>query len=253
MTDPHAAGSEDTLPEWFRDRWRDRPDPLPGQGVLYWHMLVGGDREIAGLARMAQRRLAPFSGFHLTPLQWLHITALACGPVSQVAPGGLQQMIRTASRILSEAKPPLITVGRLRYHPEGIMVAVEPEDALAQVRAAVLAATSTVTGHEGEDDGPWSPHITLGYSTARQPAAPVVAALGSARPAREARIKAVSLVIQHGPERRWDWQVAGTIHLGRTTAGNRSGWPAGAVAARGQLSTATRRTTPQSPRSDRST
>ena len=126
MADPRAAEEMDAPPTWFRDRWRHRPDPRPGQGILYWHMLVGGLPAVTSLARRARQQLASFSGFHFTPLKWLHITALADGPADQIPPGGLQHMIHVASQLLHEAEPAPVTIGRLLYHPEGIMLAVEP-------------------------------------------------------------------------------------------------------------------------------
>jgi hypothetical protein len=69
-----------TLPDQMTDRWRNRDDPAPGQGVVYWHMLMRDHPEVADLARQARQRLARFSGLHFTPLNWLHMTALFGGP-----------------------------------------------------------------------------------------------------------------------------------------------------------------------------
>jgi len=43
--------------------------------------------------------------------------------------------------------------------------------------------------------------------------APIVAALGPQQGRCQIQISTVSLVIQNGPERLWDWHTAGTIHL----------------------------------------
>jgi 2'-5' RNA ligase len=197
----------------FRDRWRHRADPLTGQSILYWHILVGSQPAVTDLAQMARQRIAAFRGFHITPLEWLHITTLTGGPADRISASGLQQVVYTASELLSDLEPVPVTMGKLLYHPEGIMLDVEPKDALVPVRDAVRTATSTMAGYSSMDDSPWSPHITLCYSTACQPAEPVMAALGPALPAREILIDTISLVIQHGPERRWDWQIVGTVHL----------------------------------------
>lgn len=223
-TPPHNASGQassakcrSTPPERFRDRWRDRADPGPGQGVLYWHMLVGAQPAIARLARIAQEQVGGIGGFHMTPLEWLHITTVVGGPCDQVPASGLQQMIATASRLLADVRPASVSVGKLLYHPEAIMLAVEPEDALVPIRDAARVATSSVK-RDGDGDAPWKPHITLCYSTACQPAGPVIAVLGEAFPAQKIRIDTVSLVIQHGPERQWDWKVAGTIPLAASMA-----------------------------------
>ena len=44
-----------------------------------------------------------------------------------------------------------------------------------------------------------------------QPAKPIIGALGAQLPERD--ISALSLVIQHGPERAWDLSVVLTIRL----------------------------------------
>jgi len=49
------------------DRWRERPEPGPGEGVVSWHMLMREYPEVVDLARQAQRRLAGFDGLHITP------------------------------------------------------------------------------------------------------------------------------------------------------------------------------------------
>jgi hypothetical protein len=51
------------------------------------------------------------------------------------------------------------------------------------------------------------PHITICYSTSSQPAKPIVDVLGTRLPGCDIDISALSLVIQHGPERAWDWSI----------------------------------------------
>ena len=71
-----------------------------------------------------------------------------------------------------------------------------------------------VTGHDPNDDSPqWIPHITVCYSTAEQALAPIIAALGAQARECQIQISTVSLVIQHGPERLWDWRTVGAVHL----------------------------------------
>jgi hypothetical protein len=48
------------------------------------------------------------------------------------------------------------------------------------------------------------PHITICYSTADQPARPLIDALGLELPSRDVQISALQLVIQRGPERLRD-------------------------------------------------
>jgi 2'-5' RNA ligase len=109
-----------------------------------------------------------------------------------------------------------VRLGRVLHHPEGIALGVSPADALTPVFEAAQAATREVTGMSGIMETPgtaWFPHLTLCYTTREQPAAPVIAELGTALPGREVTIDRLSLVLQHGPEQLWDWRIAGTARM----------------------------------------
>jgi hypothetical protein len=127
-------------------------------------------------------------------------------------------MASVANRLLAAIHPPAMTVGKILYHPEAIMLAAQPAEALLPVLEAVREATQAVTGSAGRPGNklPWTPHITIAYSTARQPAAPIIAALGRALPERKIQVSAISVVNQRGPERCWDWQPEATIRLGKS-------------------------------------
>jgi len=204
------------LPAEMIDRWQDRAEPAPGEGLIYWHMLVGTDPEVIALVREARWRLVPFTGLHLTPYVWLHITALIAGPASEISGEGMQEMASVAGRLLADTPPAHVTIGKVLYHPEAIMLAVTPTEALLPVFEAVREATREVTGGPGRAGSklPWTPHITIAYSTALQPAEPIITSLGRSLPERKVQINQVSLVIQRGPERNWDWYPEATIRFG---------------------------------------
>jgi hypothetical protein len=63
---------------------------------------------------------------------------------------------------------------------------------------------------------PWTPHITVAYSTARQPAKRLIRALGGSLPERQVQLNEVRLVTQRGLEREWDWNIEATIPFGRS-------------------------------------
>ena len=204
-----------TLPAQMTNRWHDRVEPEPGEGAVYWHMLMSNHPQVVDLAHDAQQRLARFPGLHMTPLERLHMTALLAGPAGEFSHDQLQHMIKTASALVADTPAITVTVGGFLYHPEAIMLAVKPRRALAIIHDAAKTATRVVTGnHEPDDEtARWIPHITVCYSTAEQATAPIVAAL---RPqARECQIQVstVSLVIQHGPERLRDWRTFGAVNL----------------------------------------
>jgi 2'-5' RNA ligase len=206
------------LPTWMTDRWQHRAEPAPGDGTVYWHMPMHGHLPVISLASDAQHRLASFPGLHMTPLERLHITTMVAGPVSCFTDGQLDQMASTAAGLLADTPPITVSLSRVLYHPEAIVLAVSPGKGLAPVRVAALTATRMVTGrHEVPDEQErWIPHVTVCYSTARQRAAPLIAALGENVPRCEAQISSLSLIIQRGPERRWDWTTVATIPFAGT-------------------------------------
>jgi 2'-5' RNA ligase len=204
------------IPAEMIDRWRDRADQAPGKGLVYWHVLVSEHAEVVALAQDARRRLTGFSGLHMTPPQWLHITALVAGSCDEITSQQMEQMADAASRLLAETRPIAVALRKVLYHREAITVAASPCSVLALVREAARRATREVTGTYGRPGNrtPWTPHVTLCYGTARQPAGPIVAALGHELPGCEVRISAISLVIQRGPERQWDWRPVATVRFG---------------------------------------
>jgi 2'-5' RNA ligase len=194
---PTTTGGMTALPTWMTDRWQHRVDPAPGEGTVYWHMPMHEHPQVINLASDAQQRLASFAGLHMTPLERLHITTMVAGPASSFTDGQLDQMASTAADLLADTPPITVSLGRVLYHPEAIVLAVSPGNGLAPVRDAALTATRLVTGHDdiSDEHERWIPHITVCYSTARQPAAPLIAALGESLPRCEVHISALSLVI----------------------------------------------------------
>lgn len=203
------------LPTQMINRWQNREEPGPGQGTIYWHILLGDQPEARNAAQTAQKRLADFSGLHMPPAEWLHITTLVVGPTDEITTEQQQNMLAAASELLADISPVAVTLGRVLYHPEAIAAEVQPSSPLRQIRNAIQAATLKVTGREGYTEGPtqWIPHMTLAYSETVQPAEPLITALGSELPTNEFTINAVTLVAQQGPERLWNWHSVGRVTL----------------------------------------
>ena len=135
-----------SLPDQMTDRWQDRPEPAPGEGVVSWHLLMRDYPEVVDLARQAQLRLAGFDGLHMTPLRWLHVTTLLAGPAADFSPDKLQQMTQTAADLLANMPLPAVTLGQVLYHPEAIMLGLRPAERLTAIYDAARSATHQVTG-----------------------------------------------------------------------------------------------------------
>jgi 2'-5' RNA ligase len=163
---------------------------------------------VADLAQQAQQRLASLAAsLHMTPHEWLHITTLIAGPAASFSGEQLQRMTRTAARLLANVPPVTVTLGRVFYHPEAIKLGVAPAHALLPIHDAASQATQLATGIQEINTilPTWTPHITICYSIADQPAQPLINALGLQLPSCDIQVSALSLVLQHGPERTWDW------------------------------------------------
>lgn len=207
------------LPQELVDRWQRRSDNRPGEGTVYWHILLGDNTGLRNIVEQAQERLSNFPHLHLTPLRWLHITTLIAGSTDDIDDNDMVKMLAAARSSLTKTAPIRITLRRIIYHPEAIVLGVHPREALAPIREAALVATHAAIGRHGGASTciqQWMPHVTLCYSTGRQPADPIIAALGKELPAHEATIRSLTLVVQRGPERLWDWHHIGTAHLGDT-------------------------------------
>jgi len=201
----------------MRDRWLGRPEPAPGEGVVYWHILMRDYRKVVNTAATMQQVLARFPGLHMTPCEWLHVTTMNVGPSVEISRNDMSLMVEAAQRGLANTAPIPTILEKVIYHPEAIMLRVQPADALRPILEATKNATRLVIGREGVIGEPpsntWTPHATVAYSTSNQVAGPIISALGKSVIGCEAQIDSVSLVIQWGPEPDWNWEPVGTARL----------------------------------------
>jgi 2'-5' RNA ligase len=202
------------FPTRFTGRW-DNPARASYEDAVCWHLLLGHNASVQAAAAVARERLAGFTGLHMTPPEWLHVTVLRAGTAALVTQDDMSQMLARARAHLAGTAPVTVTLQRIFYHPEAIVLNVSPGSALAPVLAAARAATREVLGAgavDGEADE-WVPHLTLCYSTAVQAAPPLIAELGKTLPPSEVTIGEMSLVVQDGAEDQWNWRVAGSVRL----------------------------------------
>jgi 2'-5' RNA ligase len=213
------------VPAQFADRWRENRSRPSYEDAVCWHLLLAGHAGAQAAAADARKRLARFSGLHMTPPQWLHVTVLRAGIVGRITEDDMKQMIARARAALAQAPPVTVTLRQVLYHPEAIAIRVTPTSSLAPVLAAAHAATRGIHGADADGGGheeAWMPHLTICYSTTEQPAAPVIEALGKTLPAREVTIREMSLVVQQGPEPLWNWRIAGSASLLGSDPDNRT-------------------------------
>jgi 2'-5' RNA ligase len=203
------------LPERMADRWAEREMLPPGKGMLYWHVLFHDHPEVRAAVHEAHNRLAGIPGLKLVPHEWIHLTTLIAGYSHEISDAQMSVMIAEARRRLARLRPITVTLGRVLYHPEAIALEARPGEHLVPMHDAVRAATQAATGHDGLlAHTPWTPHVTVAYSTADGPAAPIINALGRRVPDREVTIDSISLVNQDGPETAWTWHPITEVPFG---------------------------------------
>jgi hypothetical protein len=204
------------VPDETRDRWSNRAELDSGEGAIYWHILFRDNPAARAAARKVQARLASFRDLHMTPEEWLHATALVAGTTGDTSSEDLEVMLSEAQQHLHSIQPINVTISRVLYHPEAIMLGFTPEGALDPIHRAVRQATLTVTGRTGIVTGPAavdSPYDDLlqhGQTTHGAHRRGARARNSTMRHNRESRQPGYPV----GPERLWDWQPVGTATLG---------------------------------------
>ncbi|MEU0485796.1 2'-5' RNA ligase family protein [Streptosporangium sp. NPDC006013] len=197
------------------NRWEKRQMLPSGQGQLYWHVLLREHPEVCAVVREAHERLKGLPGLDLVAPEFLHLTTLIAGFSHEITGDQMDVMVQEAGKLLAKTSPITVTLGRVLYHPEAIVLEVRPAERLLPMLEAVRAATRAATGRDGVlAHEPWTPHVTVAYSAANGPAAPIIAALGRRLPEREITIGSVSLVVQDGPETSWDWRPVAEVPFG---------------------------------------
>lgn len=198
----------------MRDRWADRPELPAGTAAVYWHVLLGAEPAVQAAAADVRHALRDVDGLHLTPPEWLHMTLFLVAVTDAVDRGQLADATADVADALRGLAPVEVSVGRVRYLPEAITLTVEPASGLRELRERVrTAGARAFPGVRVSPGERWHPHVTVAYSTADQPTAPIVASLGDGVPQRRFTIDSVSLVVQSGPERSWIWEPAGRARL----------------------------------------
>ena len=137
------------LPDHFTDRRQTRPGAPDFTDSVCWHLLLGDQEPVQAIAREAQQRLAGFTGLHMTPLRWLHATVLLVGRAADLTRADLDQMLTKTRLKLNGTPTASVTLGRVIYHPDGIVLPMTPASALAPIFEAAQAAALEVTGNLG--------------------------------------------------------------------------------------------------------
>lgn len=197
------------------DHWWWRPGWGVGRRFYAWHVNGFGEA-LHRLVGVYQRELSTVAGLDLIPGEWLHLTMQGVGFVEDVLPRQVDALRAAARRRLGDLDTVTVRLHRPVVHPEAVLLPAVPDGPLQTIRYAVRAAIGDVFGAVPENADGYHPHISLAYSNADQPAAPILEALDRATPAPvDLTIGSVSLIELHRDNRLYEWQTVERIPLGR--------------------------------------
>jgi len=206
--------NQQDLPEQMRDHWWWRPGWHEGRRYYTWH-ITWGQADVHRYVDEYQRALADVPGLDLVPPQWLHLTTQGIGFTDEITDGTIEQIEAAVRPRLAAIHAPGVLLEAPVVDPEAVLVPVQPADSIRQIRREIRAAIGDVLPVVPEDDDGFQPHISLAYSSSNGPAAPVTAALASARvaPAR-ALVTHISLIRIHRDHRMYEWSPVAEVPLG---------------------------------------
>lgn len=204
------------VPERMRDHWWWRPGWRVGRRMYTWHFTFDGQDELHRLVTAYQDRLQDLGGVDPIPLQWLHLTTQGVGFVDEVSDGEVTAVVDTVRKLLADAEPVTVQVGPAVIDPEVIRLRIDPVAALVPVRRAIRTAIAQVRGADRlMEPDEWNPHVSVAYSNADGPMAPLAAAIAEELPPVPVRIDEVQLIVLGRDEHCYTWTTRDRVSLGR--------------------------------------
>jgi 2'-5' RNA ligase len=199
----------------MRDHWWWRPGWQVGRSMYTWHMTFDGQDALHELTERYQSALTPLPGLDIIPLKWLHLTMQGVGFTDEVQSQDLTEIVSKARKRLATRRPVTFEAGTLIVDPEAVMFPVAPADELRRVRADIRAAITDVWGAGRVPDAPeWTPHVSIAYSNAEGPAAPLLDALTSVTPdVAEVTLRSVQLIRLDRDTRVYKWETVESVPL----------------------------------------
>lgn len=213
----------------MRNFWRTHQWPA-GERRLHW--FVTFDHQPAVHSCYAAHLPVLEQHQHLVdivPVEWLHLTVQSLCPMTAVRTDDLRELAATTGHRLSEMTVPHVQLGPARIDGGAVTWAVYPEESLSEVRETVRLCSTEILGEEraGRRRDRWSPHVTLGYGAADDPADDLAAALAFTElPRVEVAITEVALVDveQDLTWRQYRWEPIAGVRVGKGPTQPSSPW-----------------------------
>lgn len=155
----------------------------------------------------------------IVPAEWLHLTLQSLCPMAAVSADDLRTLVTATQHRLSTVAVPRVQLGPARIDGGAVTWAVYPEEGMSHVQEAVRLCSTEMLGAErvAQRRGRWTPHVTLGYGAAYDPADDLAAALASTGlPRVDITVTEVALVdVEQDPNRRqYRWRDIAAVKIG---------------------------------------
>ncbi|MFI0914244.1 2'-5' RNA ligase family protein [Streptomyces abikoensis] len=194
---------------WWRPGWRH------GRTFYTWHFTFQNATDIHRLAAEYRHALSDVPGLDLVPDRWLHLTMQGLGFVDEVPEKDVQAIIESASARLRKVPAFSLALHRPEITPEAIRWEAAPGNPPAMVRNEIRAAIAEVWPTVPETADGFAPHVSIAYSSAEGPAAPVAQALKRVNPEpASVTLDSVELIILNRDNRMYEWEKCARISLG---------------------------------------
>ncbi|MDG4795475.1 2'-5' RNA ligase family protein [Micromonospora sp. WMMD1082] len=196
------------------EHWYWRPGWHAGRRHYTWHLTFDHQRHLHHLVTGLQQHLA-LPGLDLVPVDGLHLTMQGLGFTDDVSDDDVDAIVAEAQRRCAGLPPLELTLGPVDPDAEGIGLLVAPWEPVEQARAAIRDAIAAVWPTVPEPATGFRPHVTIAYSGAPAPTAPIRARLADLRhlPPARATISAATLIALRREHRVYGWTTVATAPL----------------------------------------
>lgn len=205
----------------MRDHWWWRPGWRVGRSFYTWHVTFDDQLAAHQIAADYAPMLKGLPTLDPIPVRWLHLTMQGIGFTDEVDRADVDAIVTAARDRCAELAPFTITLGPARVDSEALTLPVRPAERVARLRAALRTAIADVrgAGNVPEDPDDFRPHVSLAYSNAAGPAAPIAQRL-TAQPVTSAEItvRHATLIDLNRDHRVYQWTDIATAELGTPTA-----------------------------------
>lgn len=201
----------------MRDHWCWRV----GRSFYTWHVTFDDQSAAHQLAADYAPMLKDLPTLDPIPVRWLHLTMQGIGFTDEVDRADVDAIVTAARDRCAELAPFTVTLGPARVDSEGLMLPVRPAEPVARMRTTLRAAIADVWGPDNvpEDPDDFRPHVSLTYSNAAGPAAPIAQQLTAQKiTSAQITVRRATLIDLNRDHRVHQWTDIATAELGTPTA-----------------------------------